>query len=94
MCRQATLSVEDLPDEVVVAAGDKTDSGGAGFFHAREQRISAFEREYLADLLRTSGGDVSQAARDARIPRGTFYRLLKKHDIDPAGFRSQGSGGA
>ena len=92
MCRQATLSLEDLPDEVVVAAGEKPDSEQAGFFHAREQRISTFEREYLANLLRTSGGDVSQAARDARIPRGTFYRLLKKHDIDPAAFRVQGGG--
>jgi len=89
MCRQATLSVDDLPDEVVVAADGKEDSGAAGFFRAREQRISAFEREYLANLLRTSGGDVSQAARDAHIPRGTLYRLLKKHDIDPAAFRGQ-----
>jgi DNA-binding NtrC family response regulator len=87
MSRQSILSVEDLPDEIVVAAGAKPDSDNAGFFHVREQRIAAFEREYLANLLRMSGGDVSQAARDARIPRGTFYRLLKKHDIDPAAFR-------
>ena len=87
MCRQATLAVEDLPDEIVVAAGEKPDSDNLGFFHVREQRISAFERDYLANLLRTSGGDVSQAAREARIPRGTFYRLLKKHDIDPSAFR-------
>jgi DNA-binding NtrC family response regulator len=87
MCRQVTLSMEDLPDEIVVAAGEKPDSDNVGFFQVREQRVSAFEREYLANLLRTSGGDVSQAARDARVPRGTFYRLLKKHDIDPAAFR-------
>ncbi len=91
MCRQTTLSVEDLPDEIVVAAGEgangKTASKDGGFFEVREQRIAAFEREYLANLLRASGGDVSQAAREARIPRGTFYRLLKKHDMDPGPFR-------
>jgi transcriptional regulator of acetoin/glycerol metabolism len=73
----------------VVAAGEKPESDNLGFFHVREQRITAFERDYLANLLRASGGDVSQAARDARIPRGTFYRLLKKLDIDPSAFRGE-----
>jgi len=91
MSRQSILSVEDLPDELVVTAGDKSGADNGGFFHARTQRIAAFEREYLTNLLRASAGDVSQAAREARIPRGTFYRLLKKHDIDPAGFRSGGN---
>jgi len=93
MCRQPMLSVEDLPDEVVVAAGDRPGVDNGGFFHVRGQRIAAFEREYLTGLLRASAGDVSQAARDARIPRGTFYRLLKKHDIDPAPFRNHGGSG-
>ena len=88
MSRQSILSVEDLPDEIVVAAGDKPGAENGGFFHVRSQRIAAFEREYLTNLLRASAGDVSQAARDARIPRGTFYRLLKKHDIDPEQFRN------
>jgi len=90
MCRQAVLSVEDLPDEIVVAAGDRPGAENGSFFHVRGQRIAAFEREYLTSLLRASAGDVSQAARDARIPRGTFYRLLKKHDIDPERFRNGG----
>jgi DNA-binding NtrC family response regulator len=90
MCRQAVLSVEDLPDEIVVASGDRPGAANGGFFHVRGQRIAAFEREYLTGLLRASAGDVSRAAREARIPRGTFYRLLKKHDIDPAAFRGHG----
>ena len=87
MARHATLSVEDLPDEVVVAAGEPTTGEAAGFFHLREQRMAAFEREYFASLLRASNGDVSRAARDARVPRGTFYRLLKKLGLEPAAFR-------
>ena len=87
MARHATLSVEDLPDEVVVAAGQPTTGEAAGFFHLREQRMAAFEREYFASLLRASNGDVSRAARDARVPRGTFYRLLKKLGLEPAAFR-------
>jgi transcriptional regulator of acetoin/glycerol metabolism len=30
---------------------------------------------------------VSAAARDARVPRGTLYRLMKGHGIDGAVFR-------
>ena len=87
MSRRATLSVEDLPDDVVVAAGERAGAGASGFFPLRAQRIAVFEREYLTGLLRASGGDVSDAAREAGIPRGTLYRLLKKHDLVPESFR-------
>ncbi len=87
MGRFSLLSVEDLPDEVVMAAGERPASGQGGFFDARAQRMAAFEREYLTNLVRTCQGDVSRAARDARIPRGTLYRLMKKHDINPEAFR-------
>ena len=87
MSRRATLSVEDLPDDVVVAAGERADAGASSFFPLRAQRIAVFEREYLTGLLRASGGDVSDAAREAGIPRGTLYRLLKKHDLVPETFR-------
>jgi DNA-binding NtrC family response regulator len=92
MCQQPVLAVEDLPDEVVVGAGERLADGSEGFFALRAQRVAAFEREYLAGLLRATGGDVSQAAREARIPRGTVYRLLKKHDLDPSAFRATGAG--
>lgn len=92
MARHSTLSVEDLPDEVVVAAGEPAAGETAGFFYLRELRMAAFEREYFASLLRASEGDVSRAAREARVPRGTFYRLLKKLGIDPAAFRPAGGG--
>jgi DNA-binding NtrC family response regulator len=52
--------------------------------------VAAFERQYLTDLLNTHGGDVSESARDACVPRGTFYRLMKKYEIDPQGFRRRG----
>jgi transcriptional regulator of acetoin/glycerol metabolism len=59
----------------------------AGFFHLRERRLAAFEKEYLQAVLRDRSGDVAAAAVEAKLPRGTFYRLLKKHDINPAEFR-------
>jgi len=48
---------------------------------------SRFEREYLCQLLQMTSGKVSQAARLAKRNRTEFYRLLGKHNIDPALFK-------
>ena len=91
MSRSSLLSLEDLPDEVVMGAGDRPTGGQGGFFDARAERLATFEKEYLTNLMRTCQGDVSRAAREARIPRGTLYRLMKKHDINPEAFRHRES---
>jgi DNA-binding NtrC family response regulator len=87
MSQGPILSLQDLPDDIVIHAGDRSAADLSGFFQLREQRITAFEREYLTTLLQVYQGDVSQAAREARIPRGTLYRLLKKHGLAAEDFR-------
>lgn len=47
----------------------------------------AFEVEYLKRLLRKSGGNISQAARMASIPRQNLYEKLKKYSLEPEPFR-------
>lgn len=47
-----------------------------------------FEREYLCRLLQITSGKVSHAARIAKRNRTEFYRLLGRHKIDPALFKS------
>jgi two-component system response regulator GlrR len=49
-----------------------------------------FEREYLAQLLQISNGNVSTAARLAQRNRTEFYKLLRRHHIDPESFRPRG----
>jgi len=46
-----------------------------------------FEREYLAQVLRISGGNVSHAARLAKRNRTEFYKLLQRHQLDPTLFK-------
>lgn len=46
-----------------------------------------FERQYLCQLLQITSGKVSQAARLAKRNRTEFYRLLNRHNIDPAFFK-------
>jgi two-component system, NtrC family, response regulator GlrR len=47
----------------------------------------AFEYDYLVDLLRTTAGNVAQAARIAQRNRTEFYKLLARHALDPATFK-------
>jgi DNA-binding NtrC family response regulator len=88
MTRHDILTPDDLPDEVVIQAGERPTAGAGGFFSLRAQRMAVFEKEYLSNQLRMAQGDASRAAREAKVPRGTLYRLLKKHGINPEEFRS------
>ena len=89
MTRSSTAGVDDLPDEVVAAAVRPAEGGAStlGFFARRAEHVATFERQYLTDLLTRHQGDVSAAAREARLPRGTLYRLLKGHALDAGAFR-------
>ncbi len=48
-----------------------------------------FERDYLARLLRLTGGNASAAARLARRNRSDFYALLARHALEPAMFKRE-----
>jgi DNA-binding NtrC family response regulator len=81
------LELDDLPDEIVAAAGEGHAAGDLGYFELRDEHLSQFERQYLNELLTRHHGDVAIAAREAKLPRGTLYRLMKKHALDSSSFR-------
>jgi two-component system response regulator GlrR len=49
----------------------------------RERAIADFERRYLKALLVLHDGKVSRAAAAAGIDRAYFYRMLRRHGIEP-----------
>ncbi|HYA21293.1 MAG TPA: sigma 54-interacting transcriptional regulator [Burkholderiales bacterium] len=63
--------------------GDE-ESGYSSLADAKKQ----FEREYLAQLLKITNGNVTQAARLAKRNRTEFYKLLKRHSLDPHLFKT------
>lgn len=52
-----------------------------------QQAKEAFERDYLAKLLKLTAGNVSQAAKIAQRNRTEFYKLLNRHHLTAEAFR-------
>ena len=47
-----------------------------------------FEQNYLINILKTTQGNVAQAAKLAKRNRTEFYRLLERHHIQPNAFKN------
>jgi len=52
-----------------------------------EEARKTFERDYLARLLKITGGNVTQAAQLAKRNRTEFYKLRQRHRLEPARFK-------
>jgi len=52
--------------------------------------VQQFERNYIISVLRITNGNVANATRIAGRNRTDFYKLLNRHGINPADFRSPG----
>jgi transcriptional regulator with GAF, ATPase, and Fis domain len=55
--------------------------GNEGFREAKERLIASWERDYVMQLLRRAGGNVSKAAREGGLDRVYLHRLIKKYGI-------------
>lgn len=94
--RDAEVTVEDLPPEVLGRPGLETRSGSGfpdasmPFKDAKAQVLDLFERQYLEDLLSRHDQNISKAAREAGIDRRHLYRLLDKYQIESAGRDDKG----
>ena len=75
------LITEDLLHDAIKEHQKKT----IPFSEARNQ----FEQQYLIKLMRSTQGNVSQAARIANRNRTDFYKLLNRHHITPALFKKE-----
>ena len=63
--------------------------GSTGLRQMRDNQLNQVETDLLCEFLNKSNGNVTAAARLANIPRRTFYRMLKRHQLDPLSFRKQ-----
>ncbi len=94
-CDGSVIDLPALPEAMKAASSRHTPPGAdasrppestppaaMSFKDAKDKLITAFERQYLIDLLDRFDGNVSKAARSADMDRKTITRLMRKHGID------------
>ena len=80
----AVLSVTPIISEAMVL---KALRGKTGEIVPLADAQSDFERDYLVRILQMTKGNVTQAAKLAKRNRTEFYKLLKRHQLEPKVFR-------
>jgi len=85
-CVESAVAMTDkkvISEDLVLQGKASNLSGPLAFKDAKTE----FERQYLIHLMEIAEGNVSQAAKLAGKYRADLYELLKKHGLDPEGFR-------
>ena len=89
------IGTESLPANVAGRVRAVTSNGSSeqitvdvGLTEAKRRASAAFEKRYLVRVMEQAKGSVSEAARLAGLDRTNFRRLLQRHGIDPATFKS------
>jgi DNA-binding NtrC family response regulator len=83
------IQASDLPEQVrgapAASGGRDVPVGEYTFKEAKEKWVSSFERDYIVNLLKKNGGNISHAAREADIDRKYFRKLMRKYAIEADG---------
>jgi DNA-binding NtrC family response regulator len=60
---------------------NKPSSWSASYKTARDRLLRRFEERYLERLLARTNGNVSQAAREAKMDRSHLTDLINRHNV-------------
>ena len=77
------LELVQSPFHLHSGSGDESN----GYMTLKKQWHDSFEREYLLSALSKHQGNVSAAAREAKLDRSNFLRLLRRHGLNAQTFR-------
>jgi two-component system response regulator GlrR len=82
--RTAALSTSPVITEALVREALTVEDR---YLPSLNQARQQFEHDYLAKVLRLTSGSVAEAALLAQRNRTDFYKLLKRHNINPEQFK-------
>jgi len=83
-----TPSLSVVSNGAVSGAADVP--GVGGYMELKKQWSDEFEKEYLIASLQRHGGNVSASAREAKVDRSNFLRLLRRHGLKAQAYRKPG----
>ncbi|MBI4815541.1 MAG: sigma-54-dependent Fis family transcriptional regulator [Deltaproteobacteria bacterium] len=87
------IDAVDLPPEVLGGGASSAplarELAELSWADAIERGRSDVARAYFEAVLRKFDGQIALAAQHAGVERESFYRLLRKHGIDPGSFRGK-----
>ena len=82
----AEIGVDDIPfitdqrtDAEMITASEH--EGDDGYYVARDRLLGEFDKRFLTRVVVRAGGNLSKAARLAKVDRTTFYRLMERHGL-------------
>ena len=89
LTRGDRVSVAELPPQISGApdrlAPEAQVLSDLPYAQAKQSALHVFEKRYLGALMRKTGGNLSEAARQAGMDRSNFRRLLRANGIDSSG---------
>lgn len=84
------LNIEDMFQHLNLRSNQSSNEDGIGatvFSMPLTDAKQAFEKAYLENLLKMSGGNISEAARISGRYRADIYRLMNRYGFDKGQFR-------
>ena len=92
LCEDLTITPASFPfidRDANRHASQYLDTAALPYKEAMDRLASRGRRRYLREVLITCEGSVRRAAQHAGLTRESFYRLMRKCDLDPEEIRKQ-----
>lgn len=90
-----TIGVQDLPMKVLGESFYLAEGEGEvsltryPYQDAKEKALAAFNRAYIASLLKETAGNISFASEKAGMDRSNFKKLMRKYAVDVGEYRKE-----
>jgi two-component system response regulator AtoC len=86
LCRGERIGSRDLPERIQgkPEAHARVFDGGATSISAPDLNLEAMEKTFIAQALRLTDGNVTEAAKLLGISRRTLHRKIKTYNLPPA----------
>jgi DNA-binding NtrC family response regulator len=81
------LSADTLPLPLANGPALRNTAANLSYQEAKKEVLQSFEKSFFSKILSKAGGNVSQAARLARLDRKNLYRKMKELNLTPRDYQ-------